>query len=118
MTAAGVKVAVASKDGIAINLHFGHAKAFWIFQLSADDITLLERRDVDHYCHGQSGDQSAMRSILKTINDCEAVFVAKIGDGPVEKLRAINVRAVDEYAYLGIEDSLLMYAQKTMGVSA
>lgn len=106
------KVAVASKDGIAINLHFGHAKEFWIYQLTANGSELLERREVDHYCHGQTGDQSAMQKILRTINDCEAVFVAKIGDGPVGKLAAINVTAVDEYAYLGVADSLQAYAQQ------
>lgn len=110
-----MKVAVASKDGIAINLHFGHAKEFLIYQLSPAQCQLLERREVDHYCHGQTGDQSAMQKILKTINDCEAVFVAKIGDGPVEKLAVINVTAIDEYAYLGIDDSLQLYASSRYG---
>lgn len=104
------RVAVATKDGIAINLHFGHAKQFWIFQLADKAWELLEQREVDHYCHGQTGDQSAMQKILQTINDCEAVFVAKIGDGPVEKLKNIGVTAIDDYAYLGIEDSLLAYS--------
>lgn len=112
-----IKVAVASKDGIAINLHFGHAKEFWVYQLSPGQCDLLERREVDHYCHGQTGDQSAMQKILKTINDCEAVFVAKIGDGPVEKLAKINVAAVDEYAYLGVDDSLQTYSESRFGVA-
>lgn len=105
------KVAVASKDGIAINLHFGHAKEFWIYELSDRGSQLIERREVDHYCHGQTGDQSAMSKILLTIGDCSAVFVAKIGDGPVAKLKAIGVTSVDDYAYLGVTDSLLDYAR-------
>lgn len=109
VTASTRKLAVASKDGIAINQHFGHAKMFWIFQVSTTVCEFLEQREVDHYCHGQTGDQSAMQKILRTINDCEAVFVAKIGDGPIEKLRAIGVKSVDAYAYLGIRDSLMDY---------
>lgn len=53
-----------------------------------------------------------MAMILQTINDCDAVFVAKIGDGPVGKLQAIGVRAVDDYAYEAITESLLAYAAK------
>ena len=104
------KFAVASKDGISINLHFGHAKEFWIYQCTDSEVKLLERREVDHYCHGQHGDQSAMQKILATINDCEAVFVAKVGDGPVAKLANIGVQAVSEFAYEAVEESLLAFA--------
>lgn len=110
MTDSGRKVAVASKDGIAINQHFGHARLFWIFSVTSSSCEFLEQREVDHYCHGQTGDQSAMQKILHTIADCEAVFVAKIGDGPIDKLQAIGIRSIDDYAYLGIRESLLSYA--------
>lgn len=107
-----LKVAVATKDGISTNLHFGHAKSFWIYQLSPQGFQLVDRRDVDHYCHGQHGDQSALAKILHTIGDCQAVFVAKIGDGPTEKLRAVGVEAVDNYAYEAIEDALGDYLSR------
>ncbi len=112
-----LKVAVATKDGISINLHFGHAKEFWIYQLGPEGISLLERREVDHYCHGQTGDQSAMQKILKTINDCCAVFVAKVGDGPIKKLNAIGVEAIDDYAYLGVDEALNGYAENNIKVN-
>lgn len=108
--ASGLKAAVATKDGISINLHFGHAKEFLIYQLTTGSCELIERREVDHYCHGQTGDQSAMQKILLTLADCQLAFVAKIGDGPTEKLRAIGVQAVEDFAYLGIEDSLIEFA--------
>jgi len=103
------RLAVATKDGISINLHFGHAKEFWIYEKAGDEIQFLEKRLVDHYCHGQHGDQSAMQKILITIADCEAVFVAKVGDGPIAKLRAVGVEAVAEFAYESIMDALRQY---------
>lgn len=103
------KIAVATKDGLSVNLHFGHAKEFWIYHCGDKTVEFAERREVDHYCHGQHGDQSAMQKILQTIKDCEAVFVAKVGDGPTAKLAKIGVTAVDEFAYEAVEESLLNY---------
>ena len=54
-----------------------------------------------------------MADILETIQDCQAVFVAKIGDGPRDKLRAIGVQAVAGYAWEAIEASLLDYARRS-----
>lgn len=109
MTAFPLKLAVASKEGLAISEHFGHAKQFRIYLATAESCEFLEQREVAHYCHGQHGDQVAMAAILESIKDCHAVFVAKIGDGPSQKLQAIGVRAVQDYAYEAIEASLLAY---------
>jgi hypothetical protein len=43
-----------------------------------------------------------MVEILETIKDCYAVCVAKIDDGPTEKLNAFGVRAVSGYGYEAI----------------
>lgn len=111
MTTFPVKLAVASKEGLAISEHFGHAKQFRIYETVPERCEFLEIREVSHYCLGQHGDQSAMAGILETIKDCHAVFVAKIGDGPTEKLNAIGVDAVADYAYEAIEASLLDYVR-------
>jgi predicted Fe-Mo cluster-binding NifX family protein len=108
-----LKLAVASKDGIAISEHFGHAKQFSIYIVSPDTCDFQEIREVAHYCLGQHSDESAMGGILEAIRDCHAVFVARIGDGPTDKVHAIGVRAVSEYAYAAIEESLLDYARRT-----
>jgi predicted Fe-Mo cluster-binding NifX family protein len=112
------RAAVASGEGRGISQHFGHARAFMIFDVTPDQVVFVESRNVDHYCHGQTGDQSAMARILITIADCQAVFVAKVGDGPRGKLAAIGVEAVDQYAWEEIEPSLLDYACKRIGQSA
>lgn len=108
-------VAVATKHGIAIDEHFGHAKQFHIYQLDESGCYLQESRDVDHYCHGQHGDQSALQKILHTIADCKAVFVAKIGDDPMEKLAARGIEAVSDYSWEEIESALPQYYQQQTG---
>jgi len=114
MAEAMLRVAVATKEGLAISEHFGHAKAFHVYELSADACRLLEQRQVRHYCLGGSSDKTAMAEILDTIEDCDAVFVAKIGDGPTEKLAARGITAVADYAWEEIEPSLLDYAGKRL----
>lgn len=107
-----IKFAVASKEGMAISEHFGHAKQFRIYEASPGRCRLLEVREVSNYCLGQHGDESAMAGILQAIKDCDAVFVAKIGDGPSEKCQGIGVKAVSSYAYEAIEASLIDYANR------
>ncbi|MEJ2366121.1 MAG: NifB/NifX family molybdenum-iron cluster-binding protein [Candidatus Thiodiazotropha sp.] len=110
------RLAVASKEGLAISEHFGHAKVFWIYEVDESQCRLLEKREVEHYCLGNSSSQSAMTKILQTISDCRAVFIARIGDGPTEKLSAIGVEAVVDYAYEAIEPSLTDYVRRSQKI--
>lgn len=105
-----MRVAVATKEGVAVSEHFGHAKAFHVYDLTPEACQLVEKREVRHYCLGGHSDKTAMADILETIKDCSAVFVAKIGDGPIEKLAARGITAVAEYAWEEIEPALLDYA--------
>ncbi|WP_455220766.1 NifB/NifX family molybdenum-iron cluster-binding protein [Kaarinaea lacus] len=112
MSDAFIRVAVATKEGVMVSEHFGHAKSFHIYELSAKNCRLMEQRQVRHYCLGGSSDKTAMAEILDTIEDCDAVFVAKVGDGPTEKLSARGITAVSDYAWEEIEPSLQDYAAK------
>ncbi len=106
-----IRVAVASKEGLAISEHFGHAKHFLIYQVDAEGVKLTETRHVEHYCLGNHSSKTAMAGILEAVKDCRAVFVAKIGDGPTEKLNAIGVEAVSDHAWEEIEPALQTYAK-------
>jgi len=112
MSTGARRVAVASKHGLSIDEHFGHAKRFWIYEVAGDTFKLLEKRQVEHYCLGGSSSKTAMSGILEAVRDCHAAFVAKIGNGPTEKLARIGVEAVDQYAYEPIGESLLDYAKR------
>jgi predicted Fe-Mo cluster-binding NifX family protein len=113
-----LRVAVASKYGPAIDEHFGHAKTFWIYECSETMCRFVEKRDVEHYCLGGHSNQTAMNNIIKTIQDCHAVFVAKIGEGPVDKLKAVGVTANSDYAYDAVEASLTDYIKNSVCMDA
>lgn len=49
-----IRVAVASKEGRAISEHFGHTRAFYIYDLTTDGHLLVEQREVHNYCLGGS----------------------------------------------------------------
>jgi nitrogen fixation protein NifB len=108
----GVKpilIAVATKGGERINEHFGHAKEFQIYEVSHKGAKFVGHRRVDLYCEGGSGDEDALDPIINAINDCVAVFVAKIGGCPKKSLEAAGIDPVDHYAFEYIEESALNY---------
>jgi predicted Fe-Mo cluster-binding NifX family protein len=101
-----VLVAVATKGDGQINEHFGHADSFAIYEVAASGIRFIEQRLVEHYCQGGYGDEDKRDAILRTLAGCAACFVARIGNGPSEKLAAAGIEAVGEYPYGAIEASL------------
>jgi len=107
-----LRLAVASKEGRAISEHFGHARHFLIYDVEHAQCHLRETREVAHYCLGNASDPSALGGIYAALHDCQAVFVAKIGDGPRDKLAARGVEAVASYAWEAIEPSLCEYARR------
>jgi nitrogen fixation protein NifB len=102
-------VAVATKGSGLINEHFGHAKEFQVYELSMSGGRALGARRIDHYCKGGYGEQSSLSSIINTINDCHAVFVAKIGGRPSSELLKAGIEPVDRYAYEFIEKSVIAW---------
>jgi nitrogen fixation protein NifB len=65
-----------------INEHFGHAKEFQVYELSTAGAKFVGHRRVDLYCQGGYGEEDSLDTIIRAINDCHAVFVAKIGGCP------------------------------------
>ncbi len=106
-----LRVAIASQEGLAVSEHFGHAKQFWIYTVENGTPTLLEQRQVEHYCLGGSSNKGALSGILEAVKDCQAVFVAKIGDGPRDKLAAIGVEAVDAYGWMTIDEAIAAWLE-------
>jgi nitrogen fixation protein NifB len=102
-----VLVAVATKGGGRVNEHFGHVTEFQVFEVSAAKALFVGHRRVDQYCQGGEGDDAQLPSVVRAINDCHAVLVARIGACPRDELSAAGVEPVDAYVGEFIEKAAL-----------
>jgi nitrogen fixation protein NifB len=102
-------IAVATKGEGKINEHFGHASEFQIYELSTAGAKFVGHRRVDLYCQGGYGDEDELPTVVRAINDCHAVFVAKIGGCPKDELKRAGIDPVDRFAYEFIEHSAIVY---------
>jgi len=114
----GVLVAVATKGDNQINLHFGHADDFAVYEVSGAAVRFVDTRKVEHYCQGGYGDEDKREVILRALADCKALFVARVGDGPKAKLASAGIEPVDGYAFGLIEPSLSDWYAKRTSASA
>jgi nitrogen fixation protein NifB len=107
-------VAVATKGGGRINQHFGHAREFQIYEVSAQGVKLVGQRKLGQYCQGGYEDEEAMPSILGALQGCTAVLVAKIGRCPREELQRAGIEVVQDYAFEYIDASALAWYQRRL----
>jgi nitrogen fixation protein NifB len=92
------KIAVTSKHGKLVDLHFGHTSDFLVYQVTGDDFRLLEKRQVPKYCSGATGcdeGEEAKEAIASTLSDCDAVLTMRIGHHAQERLRRHGVRSIE-----------------------
>jgi nitrogen fixation protein NifB len=66
-------------------------------------------RRVDLYCQGGYGEDDSLDTIIRAINDCHAVFVAKIGGCPKNDLLKAGIEPVDQFAHEFIEKSAITW---------
>lgn len=102
------RVAVASKSGINIDQHFGHAEEFYIYDYKEGNIKFLEKRKVKKYCTGSEEcgeEEDKIANIIKSIKDCSAVLAMRAGDEPIRKLgeKGIVIYQMYESILKGIE---------------
>ena len=91
-------IAVASKNGKLVDLHFGHAAEFVIFQGDEQGFTLLGTRKVKRYCQGVElcGDQELERDVvINAVRDCDAVLSMRIGCYPRQRLTRQGILALE-----------------------
>lgn len=103
-----LRIAVASKDDIRIDQHFGHADSFLVYDVSADGATPLGRREIAAHAEGEDEDEDPRQTILRMLADCKVLLVAKIGPNPQEQLAGVGIEASDMLAGKPIETALEM----------
>ena len=110
---ASIRFAVASKSGMLIDEHFGHAKAFYIYDYVNGKPVYIENRKVTKYCNGADDcddEQDKIENILRTIGDCQGVLTLRIGNAPERKLKDRGISVFKTYDR--IEKALEEAAQK------
>ncbi|MDR0556909.1 MAG: nitrogenase cofactor biosynthesis protein NifB [Treponema sp.] len=100
--------AVASKNGVAVDQHFGHVSAFYIYQYKNGAVEFIEKRDVSRYCQGKETcghaamkwHEEGLNGIFDTLEDCDGVIAMRIGDAPRRRLAEQGVRFFMTYDYV------------------
>ncbi len=85
-----LRFAVASKSGMIVDTHFGHAKEFYIYDYADGEVRFIGRRSVDQYCKGveECGEkEDTFQKIITTLDGCNGVIAMRIGAEPKRKLK-------------------------------
>lgn len=105
-----IKIAVASKHGKLVDLHFGHATEFLIFQHTDRGFELLETRSVEKYCAGMEEcdtEEDRRELIVDALQDCDTVLTMRIGYSAKERLRKKSISSIE---YCDTVENGLQYA--------
>ncbi len=111
---APARVAVATRGGGTVNQHFGHAEEFIVYEVSRKGAQLLSIRRAEHYCRGGDAEDEAIDGILRALEGCRAVLVAKIGRCPAGRLEAAGIEPVTAHAFQPIEAALLAWYRENV----
>lgn len=90
-------IAVTSKNGTEVDMHFGHAESFRIFKYRNGSPVQVNEVSVEKYCtfdlehpfrHAQ------FDSILEAIKECKAVVTEMIGELPRKELEKHGFKVI------------------------
>jgi len=90
------RIAVASTDGKTINLHFGEAESFFIYDIQGGGHAFVERRGVTPFSgsYGQT-DEDSVPPCLTAINDCATAVAVRFGPRAKKELAKIGISALE-----------------------
>lgn len=108
------RIAVATRGGGRVNLHFGHASEFLVYEVEEDSYRLLGVRKIQAYCNGTAscGEADAaaiLKESAELLRDCQLLLCSGIGSFPQEVLRQADIMAVVTKDDIGV--SLLKYGR-------
>jgi nitrogenase molybdenum-iron protein alpha/beta subunit/MoaA/NifB/PqqE/SkfB family radical SAM enzyme len=89
-----LKFAIASKSGIGVDMHFGHATEFLIYEYKNGEAEYIEKRDVEKYCNGKEiceEEEDKFSKFSKVVHDCAGVICLRIGDEPKKKFKNMGI---------------------------
>ncbi|MBA2861874.1 NifB/NifX family molybdenum-iron cluster-binding protein [Methanococcus maripaludis] len=87
-----LKVAIASTDGVNVNMHFGAATHFLIFEIKDNVAEFMEFRENPTTTIKEHTDR--WNYALDLLKDCGAIFCSRIGDNPKSVFEGKGVKIV------------------------
>ena len=90
-------IAIASKNGIEIDQHFGHAEKFRIFKYRKGNPVQVEEVEVEKYCSFDPDHpfrHAQLNGIAEAIKDCRALVTAMIGELPKQELEKRGFKVI------------------------
>lgn len=94
-------VAVTSRYGKLVDLHFGQTEEFRIYRVDRNRYELIEIRRLEKYCTGNaecSAEEARREAILAALDDCDAVLTMRLGYQAQKRLLKRGIMSV-EYCY-------------------
>ena len=85
-----VRVAVASNGGELLNGHFGSASYYLVYEVSTDEIRLIDRRSAEEA--DATSDKNAAR--VNLIRDCRVLYIVSIGGPAAAKVIKADIHLV------------------------
>lgn len=107
LKSAHYRFAVASKSGVIVDTHFGHAKEFYLYDYQNGEVRFAGKRNVEQYCQGEEycGEkEDKIEQIIAALNGCNGVIAMRIGMEPTKKLTKLGIKPVNTYDV--IEDAV------------
>lgn len=108
-------VAVTTKGEGIINMHFGSAQEFLVYEVGDKAIKFLMHRKIESsYCSGEENcnSQNPIEEIKNTLKDCSILLTEKIGDGPKKELEEVGIIVDESYALQFTEKSVFNAGKK------
>ncbi len=103
-----VRVACASNNGERLDGHFGSCERFLVYQVSAQEIRLIDVRSADDVQRGQG--KNTYRSEL--IQDCDLVYVISIGGPAAARVIKAGVMPIKQPCETDTREALIQLQQR------
>lgn len=90
-------IAVASESGKQVDLHFGQAETFKIYDYKSDNPKLVSEVNVNKFAQdtpGHTFDEQNFQKIVAALKGCKAVAILQIGETPAKQLIMSGIQPV------------------------
>lgn len=91
------RASFASSDGKVINQHFGHARQFLVAEIDEEhkNWKYIETRVSVPACVNGNHSDSGLEDVCILLQDCRAVFAARIGPGALAYLAQYGIQGME-----------------------